>query len=63
MASKPIRVFYSELTGRFYATRSYKETAPGSVMVTGEKFDVTNDIAAAIVERGITFSPQPPAST
>lgn len=64
--AKPIRVFYSVLSGRFYATRSYREVKPGLVECAGEKFDVTNDIAGAIVQRGITFSvdtrvaPSPP---
>jgi hypothetical protein len=56
MASKPIRVFYSVLTQRFYATRTYREIKPGVVEVTGEKFDVTNDIAAIIEREGVTFS-------
>lgn len=56
MASKPIRVFYSVLTQRFYATRTYREIKPGVVEVTGEKFDVTNDIAAIIKREGVTFS-------
>ena len=56
MASKPIRVFYSPLTQRFYATRAYKEVRPGLVECTGEKFDVTNDIAAIIEREGISFS-------
>lgn len=55
MTAKPIRVFYSNLSGRFYATRSYREVKPGVVQVTGEKFDVTNDIAAIIEREGITF--------
>lgn len=62
MASKPIRVFYSILSERFYATRAYREVRPGVVEVTGEKFDVTNDIAGIIEREGITFSPSKPAS-
>lgn len=62
MASKPIRVFYSVLSRRFYATRAYREVKPGVVEVTGEKFDVTNDIAGIIEREGITFSPSEPAS-
>jgi hypothetical protein len=58
---KPIRVFYSELSGRFYATAHYKEHIhPDSkfshVTVTGEKFDVTNDIARAIKHYDIEFT-------
>lgn len=53
---KPIRIFYSLLTGSFYATRSYKILTDGMVLCTGEKFDVTQDIARLIVENGITFT-------
>jgi len=55
MAKKPIRVFYSSLTQRFYATNRYKEISPGVIEATGEKFDVTNDIANLIAEYGIEF--------
>lgn len=53
--SKPIKVFYSELTGQFYAARAYKIDSKGRVEITGEKFNVTQDIARAIVEHGIEF--------
>lgn len=52
---RPIRVFFSSLSRRFYATRSYREIAPGQIECTGEKFDVTNDIAALIKEYEVTF--------
>ena len=52
---KPIRVFFSPLTRRLYATRHYKEVAPGQVECTGEKFDVTNDIASIIEQEKLTF--------
>ena len=61
MASKPIRVFYSDLTGKFYATRAYKELPGGVIRITGEKFDVTQDIAGIIVHRGVTFLTEPKA--
>jgi hypothetical protein len=35
---------------------------PGVVEVTGEKFDVTNDIAGIIQREGVTFSPAEPTS-
>lgn len=54
---KPIRVFYSEMTNTFYATRSYRPLGNGHVLCTGEKFDVTQDIARAIVYYGVTFDP------
>jgi hypothetical protein len=53
---KPIRVFWSPLSRKFYASRAYKEIKPGVVEITGEKFDVTQDIASAIVENGVTFT-------
>ncbi len=53
---KPIRVFYSDLSGKFYATSAWKEIKPGIVEVTGKKFDVTQDIASIIIEKDITFT-------
>ena len=53
---KSIRVFYSDLSGKFYATNAYKEVRPGIVEVTGQKFDVTQDIARIIVEKNVTFT-------
>lgn len=62
-AMKPIRIFWSELGQRFYATRAYKEVNPtknskrrSHILVTGQKFDVTDDIASAIIKHGITFT-------
>ena len=57
--SKPIRVFWSGLSQRFYATRAYREVAPGVVEVTGEKFDVTDDIGAIIERYQVQFKPAP----
>jgi hypothetical protein len=54
--SKPIRVFYSILSQRFYASRAYKEVQPGVVEITGDKFDVTDDIAAMVIKHDIEFS-------
>lgn len=56
-SSKPIRVFYSTLSGRFYASRAYRVDAAGLVTITGEKFDVTNDIGALVTKHQIEFSP------
>jgi hypothetical protein len=53
---KPIRVFYSTLSNRFYATRAYRQEPNGMVTVTGEQFDVTNDIAALIERYQIEFT-------
>jgi hypothetical protein len=52
---KPIRVFFSELSRRFYATQSYRIDDKGIVTVTGEKFDVTNDIASLIERHKVEF--------
>ena len=57
MFVKPIRVFYSTLTRRFYASRQYREEG-GGLVTTGEKFDVTDDIARLVVKYGITFAEQ-----
>jgi hypothetical protein len=53
--SKPIRVFFSTLSRRFYATRAYTIDKRGLVTVTGETFDVTNDIANLIAEHNVEF--------
>jgi hypothetical protein len=57
--SNAIRVFWSPLSQRFYATRAWKEVKPGVIEVTGEKFDVTNDIAEMTIRHNITFTPKP----
>ena len=61
-AQKPIRVFCTWLSDQpeFYATQHYKERrdANGRVIgfeVTGKKYDVTQDIARAVVDYGIDF--------
>lgn len=59
---KPIRVFYNELSGRFYASAHYKITISEDrtaehIVITGEKFDVTNDIARAIKAHDLEFTP------
>ena len=58
---KPIRVFWSEMSQRFYASARYREIRPGVIEITGEKFDVTQDIAEAVVKHEIWFSEQKPA--
>jgi hypothetical protein len=61
--SKPIRVFFSPLSRRFYASRAYKEEAGGRVTITGEKFDVTNEIASLIEQNDIIFTRRPDADS
>jgi 2-keto-3-deoxy-6-phosphogluconate aldolase len=53
-ARKPIRVFYSELSGEFYATDAYR-IKDGVAVITGRKDNVTQDIARAVVNHGVTF--------
>jgi hypothetical protein len=55
MSKKPIKVFYSPLSSRFYASQHYRFDAH-SVVITGAKYDVTDDIAAAIFEHNIEFT-------
>ena len=57
--TKPIRVFWSSLSRRFYATRAWREIRPGLVECTGEKFDVTDDIAQIIEREELTFTAIP----
>ncbi len=56
MSAKPIHVFYSEMSGRFYASQHYKVDARGFVVITGRKYDVTNDIAALVIEHEVEFA-------
>lgn len=53
---KPIKVFYSELSGRFYASQYYKRKNDSTMLITGEKFDVTNDIGAAVKKYDLEFT-------
>jgi hypothetical protein len=57
---KTIRIFWSEMTNRFYAARNYRIDKAGTVTIMGAKFDVTDDIAHLILEYGITFKLVPP---
>ena len=56
--TKPIRVFWIPLSERFYASRAYKQIKPGVVEVTGQQFDVTDDIAHAVITHDIEFTPK-----
>lgn len=60
MPQKPIRVFYSPLTGRFYASHAYRGTKGGVTIITGDKFDVTDDIAAAVLKYDLVFTKETP---
>ena len=62
---KPIRVFYSDLGehGTFYATQHWRLRKEASgleyIEITGKKYDVTQDIAHAIVRHDVEFTPAP----
>jgi len=56
MTDRPIRVFYSTLTDTFYATQHWQEK-DGHIVVTGKKYDVTQDVARAVVEHEVVFAP------
>lgn len=49
-------MFYSPLSGRFYASQHYREKA-NAVVITGAMYDVTNDIGAAVAEYDLEFTP------
>lgn len=61
--SKPIRVFFSGLSRRFYASSAYKDKGNGLVTITGAKFDVTNEIAALIEQHDVIFTRRPNADS
>jgi hypothetical protein len=54
-AKLAIHVAWSPLSQRFYAFRAYKRVNADTIEVTGEKFDVTDEIAAAILKYQIEF--------
>jgi hypothetical protein len=55
MSEKPIRVFYSPLTKHFYATQRWKDNSDGTITVTGKKYDVTQDVARAVIHYQVEF--------
>lgn len=55
MSRKPIKVFWSPLGNRFYASQHYKVEG-NHYTITGEKFDVTDDIARAVITCDIEFT-------
>lgn len=57
MTNKPIKVFYSELSDRFFATQHYRDRGDGNFEVTGAKYDVTDDIGRAVTQFDIEFTP------
>ena len=63
MKRKPIRMFYSDLSRKFYASSSYKivkiEGDREFVEITGQKDDVTQQIASLIDAHEITFTVRP----
>lgn len=63
MARKPIRIFYSDLSRKFYASTQYRvvkvEGDKEFVEITGQKDDVTQQIASLIDTHEITFTVRP----
>lgn len=57
MKGKPIHIFWSDLSHRFYVSRHYKEISPGNVLITGEMFDVTDELSALVAKYQIKFKP------
>lgn len=60
--NKPIRVFYNDLFDEFWATQHWKETfSPDGktpiIVITGKKYNVTQDIARAMIRYEIEFVP------
>jgi hypothetical protein len=53
---KTIRIFWSPLSQRFYATRSYRDAGDGLVTVGSNNDDVTNDIVGLIKEHRISIA-------
>lgn len=51
---KPIKVLWSEIGQKWYATQYYKIDG-NKITITGEKYDVTQDIASQTVENKITY--------
>lgn len=60
---KPIRILYSVMSRRFYATQAWKTIKMDGhtevIEVTGEKYDVTDQIARLIDQHGVTFTARP----
>ncbi len=50
--TKPIRVFWSPLSERFYASKAWKQESNGVVVITGQKFDVTEDVEYFLAKAG-----------
>lgn len=61
---KPIRVFYDDIHEKFWATQHYKDITPkggevGIVEITGKQYDVTGDIARAVIKHDLVFQSKP----
>ncbi|HEX5426519.1 MAG TPA: hypothetical protein VFW94_23430 [Candidatus Acidoferrales bacterium] len=58
--AKRIRIFWSPLGQRFYASNRYKilkqKDGKEIVHITGQKFDVTDEIASAVIANQIQFT-------
>lgn len=45
---KPMRLFQSPFSGRYYVTKSYRQVNEKTIEVTGAKWDVTDDVLAIL---------------
>ena len=52
MAEKPIKLFHSLLTNRVFASRAYKVLEGDKYLITGNKYDVTEQFDAIARQRG-----------
>ncbi len=53
MTTKPMKILHSDLTGKYYATKSYKwiNEEKGHLLITGKKEDVTEEIESIVSKR------------
>ena len=52
MPDKPIKLLLSTLTGKVYASKAYKELGGGKYLITGNKYDVTEQVEAIARQMG-----------
>lgn len=50
--TKPIKLFLSTLTGNVYASKAYKDLGEGRFLITGNKYDVTEEVKAIAEQMG-----------
>lgn len=52
MPDKPIKLFLSALTGTVYASKAYRDLGDGKYLITGNKYDVTEQVEAIARQMG-----------